>query len=873
MKLYAGIGLILLACIAPVVSGQIADPLLVPVPLIENEEQRSEQAALRIVWQKEAADNALRSGLASIAVGLYDQLLEGADPLNPDTHELELSRMTALIALGQIEEADAALNQFGGVEDSQYFLRRALTSFFLGDRSVAKRMVDRVSVDELKSYEIPWYFLVRGLLDQEYRNEEDERSNLNQARYTAVSPEQKAQIDLIIYRTFLLEEGRLDQGDLNRLNADSEIAIREGKRVGFQFAKEYAIGLHAIGQPEEAVKAIQNTLPRILEANFDIRDELLLLNGIISGRETSGGQEAFKTLLSTGVITELRLRALQELVTSAEEGSEIEDFLNFTSSLDQGQLPGELVNQILYNRAQLLYQSKEYELSEAECESLLSNGPDIELRESTLRLLVLIAFQRQRYRTASGLLIELSELLVDANERNSIQLLVADCFFQAGDYGDAAESYGIAIGQDAIDRGMVLFQWVLAEINSGDLEAAKDHMETYKGDVSIDPVQKWKALWNLLIALQRSNQEDEASSILSAWLTQDAKNILPGSLWVRLLWFRCQLSLKTGNFETTPVLAGEVYAAITEANEKGTIDKDLGFDVNSLTQVLEGQALVFAGRQEEGLELMESVREFHPSTRAAVQSYLAEARYYASQNRMVDSQRRLIELADTYPTSELAPVALYEAALHALTRGTEATQREANVILNRLADNYVNHPLVFYGRLSQGNLLRSFNDFGGAEVVFEQLLARFPQHKDRAIVEMAQAECILAQTDASLARIDQAIGRFERLAELPELPIDLRVEASYKWAVSYDRRDNPDRVVQIYTLAIYEFLINEDQSESLGSTGRYWMSHIVMALGDTLEAQGDIESARRIYSLIPERGLPFNNLAEGKLSRLAQKKG
>ena len=111
--------------------------------------------------------------------------------------------------------------------------------------------------------------------------------------------------------------------------------------------------------------------------------------------------------------------------------------------------------------------------------------------------------------------------------------------------------------------------------------------------------------------------------------------------------------------------------------------------------------------------------------------------------------------------------------------------REANAILIRLDEKFPNHPLVFYGRLNQGNLLRSFNNFGGAELVFEDLLVKFPSHKDRAIVEMAQAECILAQTDTSQARIDQAIGKFERLAELPELPIDLRVEANYKWAFSY----------------------------------------------------------------------------------------
>lgn len=866
--IFTGLAFYALCCL--ILVGQVEEPVLTPVPLAEGETQISEQHFRRQLWQKVGADNALRAGLASIAVGLYDRLLSTADFQDVRTHEIQLSRITALIALGEIGAADDALNQFSGPQESKYFLRRSMVSFFAGDRPVAERVADRVVEAELHSNELPWYYLIRGLLDSSSRDPEYENSFLHKARVHAVSPEQRAQLDLIIYRTLLIENGSISQGEINRLIADSEIAIREGKRIGFQFVKEYVIGLYVLGSIEEAVLAIEKTLPRILKADYDIRDELLLLNGILSGANTLQGKGAFQTLLSEGIRIDLRLKALQELVTVAYSGPGIMEFLEFTSGLDQTQLPNELVNQILYNRGQLLYRTKDYETSEAECQKLMENEPDIQLQESTLRLLVLIAFQRQRFRTASGLLIELGDLLADPLERNRIQLLIADCFFQAGDYANAAESYGIAIRQEALDPGMVLFQWVLAEIGTGDLDAARSHMEAHKEDSSIDPVQKWRALWNLLTAMQRSGKEAGAYTLLNEWLTRDAKEILPLELWVRLLWFRCQLSLKTGNYDATPVLAGEVRNALTEA--KGRLNPTMGIQIASLAQVDEGQALIFSGRQEEGLELLENVRQDYPSTRAAAQSYLVEARHYASETRIVDAQRRLIELAESYPTSELAPVALYEAALHALTRGTEATQREANLILNRLADNYPEHPLVFYGRLNQGNLLRDFNNFGGAEVVFEQLLARFPQHKERPIVEMAQAECILAQTDTSQARIDQAIGRFERLAELPELPIDLRVEANYKWALSYERRNNPERVMEIYWLAIDQFLIENDQSEQLGSTGRYWMSRIVMALGDTLEVQGDVESARKIYSLIPSRGLPFKNLAEGKLSRLAQKK-
>ena len=856
---------------SPVLSGEQAGGADAITPLISKVEAEAVEAEHRRSWERAAADSALRMGLGNIAIGFYDILLEEADVADAERHEMELNRITAFISLGRLEEAKAALGEYRGKRASRFHLRQALVGYFLGEEKAAGAALELVDGEALLREEMAWSFLIRGLLQRKTRGAEEGDAILERARQAAVSTEQRAQIDLIIYRTSLLESGRISPGQLQLLEEEMESQILQGNRVGYQFAKQYAVALNAAGRPEEAVESIRETLPLILEVDYDLRDELLLLQGILSGRTTEDGRGAFRRLLSTGVTTDLRLHALHSLVASATTPEDIDAFLFYTNELPLAGLPGVLKDQVLYSRAQLLYRIKDYEGSENECQTLLAENPETELRESTLRLLVLIAFQRQRYRTAAGFLIQLGELVATEGERNRIQLLVADCFFLAEDYRNAADSYGVAIEQDQSDRGVILFQWVLSEIKSGNYKKAIEHMGAFKEDVGVDPVQKWRALWNLLSAMQRVGEYSEAYHLLSEWLTRESREALPVSLWVRLLWLRCQLTLKTGRYDTTPAVAGEVYRALSEA--KGQLDEDLGIDITSLTQVMESQALVFSGREEEGMELLAAVRRDFPGTRAAVQSIFAEARYFASRNLMVDAQQRLIQLADTYPESELAPVALYEAALHALTRGTDSTMREASLIFERMADHYPEHPLVFYGRLNQGNLLRSFNDFGGAEQVFEQLLIAFPGHKDSAVVLMAQAECILAQTDTSLVRIDQAIGKFERLAELPDLPIDLRVEAAWKWAFAYQRRNNPERVVQIYWLTINQYLIEEDHARELGPTGRYWMSRIVISLGEALEGKGDLESARRVYALIAERGLPFQSLAEGKLGRMGQKQG
>ena len=355
------------------------------VPLVEEEDLGAERAINLRLWQEAAADNALRSGLASIAIGLYDQLLVGADGGNSRTHEMELNRISAFIALGRMDDADQALSSFRGNPDSRVTLRQALVSFFNGSFDDAEDGLEEIIIEDLKEYDLAWYYLLLGLIEKRSENEEGD-SLLNRARLLSVSPEQSSQVDLIIYRSLLLNGEALDEDDLEDLKTKMDEGLVSYIRAGYQFTKEYAIALYLSDRFSEATQAITQTLPSISEADYDLRDELLLLLGIIAGYDSAIGADAFRDLVSVGVVTELRLRALRELVSVASSVEEIDDFLNFTDTLDQGQFPQELANRIFYNRAQLLYRKGDYEASGTDCEALLQRNPDVELRESATRL-------------------------------------------------------------------------------------------------------------------------------------------------------------------------------------------------------------------------------------------------------------------------------------------------------------------------------------------------------------------------------------------------------------------------------------------------------------------------------------------------------
>jgi len=838
--------------------------VLTDIPLVEEQVQGVEEQERRWLWMLESADHALESGLASIAQSLYAELEQELGREHRLFDEVHVKRISALIALGRLDEAAQHLDD-GEVSDSPaWALRRAMLVYFSGQSELAAEEMATLNEGVVEDVDLPWYWLLRGLLSKDFEAAGAGDVLFERARSLASSPEMRAQIDLIIYRTLLLQLESLGDDEVRRLKMESE--ANAGNRLGLQFAKEYAIALYGRGEVQEANRLIIRTLSGVRPEDFDLRDELLFLQGLILGADSAPGVAAFRQLVASGVDIELQKMALSEWLAQVDSPEEMLDFIAFTQSLQLDYQGHPLADRLLYHRAVLLYQSGDYPKAEEDAQLLLERFPNSDFEGETLKLLVQVAFQRQRFRTAAGYLVRIGERGDVVLNDQRINLLVADCFFLAKDYENAADSYAVAFGQATEDRGVILFQWVVSELRSGRVNEAIEHLQSAAVDQSIDPVQRWKAEWNLLTQLQREGRMEDAYQLMMELLDDQSYRQLPLSLRLRLQWFHCQLSLYIGDYESTEQIAGEIEAGLSLASSQA-VSEELQQELLSLTQVLSAQAKVFLGMQEEGVALFERVRKDYPESRAAAQSYLAEARFYAAQNRRVEAQQLLINLADRYPDSELAPLALYEASLHALARGLESTTQEASQILSRLSASYPDHPLTFYGRLTQANLLRTRNEFGLAENIYETLLQEFPNHTDRPLVLLALGESLLAQRGDLPGRIDKAIGIFERLGELPDVPADLRVEAAFKWGFAYERRDLPERMLQVYWMAADRYLLGEEAVEPLGPTGRYWLSRMLFRMAEVLE-QDDASEAMRVYLFIQDHQLPGQSLVRSRLARM-----
>jgi hypothetical protein len=74
-------------------------------------------------------------------------------------------------------------------------------------------------------------------------------------------------------------------------------------------------------------------------------------------------------------------------------------------------------------------------------------------------------------------------------------------------------------------------------------------------------------------------------------------------------------------------------------------------------------------------------------------------------------------------------------------------------------------------------------------------------------------------------------------------------------------------------LVINTVLLDPARAAELGAKGRYWMSRVLLELGDLYEKQARLDQARGAYELLLRQQLPGGALAQQRLERFSAGKG
>lgn len=849
-----------------------------PAPLVSEADTRTLPGATLRSFV--AARRALELGLPSVATQLYSQLLESMPAAGAERDVLVLELVTAWLDKGRTAEAEQALQHYKGAPSPGYHLRAGLIAVRRSRIDAARAALASVRPEDLSAAERGWWFFLQGQVADAGGEFAKARDAYQRASDGAVSDMQRAHF--ILAR----ERARLSMGDTTeaQLNTLRQNVDRyQGKSVGYAYARQYAALLAARDRTAEAIEFLNQQLQVLPSAERAARDDFRLLLGLTAGAQRGEGRNALDGLLVSAREPALRRVALQLLVRDAADVAffaRLNELINATPAHP-------ILPDLLLARAQLGLTEKRVPLVERggvqesvavanqaqadlDAKALLARFPGSGLKPAALGLLADLSWEQRRYRSAADYAAQARAELPAGEVRAALGVMVAEAYFLARDFAAAAEAYAVASNDvpAGVSPGELIAQRVVSKIQDGRLDEAARLLNEFSANAQLGVIERWQAEWTLARALQTAGREPDAYARVNALMAGEGGAALPPALRARVAWLQARLSLDADSPEKTLALTAEMPATLQE------LDAALRSEVLASTRLVQAKAQFRLKRPEEALKVLEALRLEFPQSDAAVYSYIDEADYYAENNRFVDAQKRLTELADKFKQHDYAPYALYRAALNAELRGQDQFYEEAYRILEDLVNRYRDSRFVFHARLKQGDLARRLNDFPRARLTYEHLINNYSyaQHPGVLSAQLALAACHRAQiTAADVSHFESALTILERLQDFPEAPIDMRVEAGFQLgdllAISGKNPEDRERAAAVWWTLATTYLLDDVQAAKLGPKGRYWLARALLRLGDLRRDSGDLEEARNAYELILRKNLPFAKLAHEVFTR------
>jgi len=821
-----------------------------------------------------SAQRALEMGFPSIAADLYQRLLDNPATKIELRNQLTVDLTTALLDEDRTSEAAAALQKYIGLPSAAYRLRQALIAMREKRFDDARNASTAIAVDELPLSDRSWYYYLQGTLADVARDLNRSGALYQQAVEAAVSESQRIRFVLAN------EQARLSLGEFSepRAAALRQNVDRLQGRALYLAVGSYAVVLNGLGKRSEAVTLLQRQLQVLPLEERATSDEWRLMLGLISGPDDAVGRNALGSLLANGSDRTKQRVALQLLARSSSSGASRDDFRRRLDELFGAPTTHPLIEDLLLFRAQVALNEKNYARAETDATRLLEQFPGSQLKGLALGVLTGVFWEQGRPRQAASQAAKAREVLPPGEAHAQLGVLVAEAYFRARDFRNAADAYAAALDEvpAGVQPGQLMFQRLISEIEvavAGEgradrFDQALALLNQMASDKRFDSTNRWQAEWNLARALEAAGEVAKAYDRLGRLMATPAEVAgLPPDLRAQLGWLQANLSLKAGDPARTLTLADRLLDSLEGA------DAGLKTQIASMTMLLQAQAdfALTPPKPDAATERLARLREDYRNSDAAVYSYIFEADNLAAHGQLVDAQVLSQKLADEYKTNSYAPYALYQAAQYAERRG-QRYLNDAYNILERLITNYPKSDLVFYARLKQGNLLRMTNDNPGAQPIFEQLVNEFSQHQDVLAARLALADCHAAQATADDSHRESAGVIYLGLLDLQTASPDIRAEAGFKYGLGLSERGDATRAMEVWGRLITTFLPDDTKMAALGAKGRFWISKTLFKMGDLYEKQSKREQAREAYDLIIKKDLPYAAQAQERLARFQVQK-
>lgn len=818
----------------------------------------SERLRADETWRTLAARAALDQGFPRLAL----RILRESESVGS---ELQLLQVSALLATGAFEKVSRIFDEPDLPDTAEWELRRGLWAYFEGGRDEAREILGTLAPEDLSAADRAWFFLLDALLFAYEGNLPRASASFRRAAVQAPTPALATHFEIIRLREELLRQPVREES-ISELRA-VERSMR-GQRGGFEAARLLAIALYRTDRAADAGDVIERQLrtPGVEESG--LRPTFLLLLGVIAGEDSGRGRLALRQLVSLDGDRMMREQALRLLARGPIGGDERPEFMEFLSGLLRDQPQHDLRESMLGLRGLLHALRGDFSAAELDARAILDEFPGSPLVGDALRLLAYLNWSRDppRFRTAADYLNRLRALVPDDVEQARLEALMGDSFFLNRDYANAVELYASAFPLLSSDeQALVLSPWLEALLRLQDFNEAEVLLSESRLNPSLSEEQRWRLEWNALDSLRAGGEATRALERAHAVLTEDGAVLTPG-LAVRFMWARARLALEAGIADEVPILAEELLAFISESPPEAFVEVSRD-ELASFTLLLKGEAFYALGQADAGLAVFEDLRERFPTSGAVILSVLITARDFGQMDRLDRAQQLLVGLADQFPGSESAPIALWEAALTSERQGLPSNFRDAISILELIVERYPNHPLAFHARLRQADLSRRLNDFSTALLLYDRMRRIYPDHPERFRIDLSRADTLLARGSTDRNSLEDAAGLYEELFLATGLSEDVRVEAGFKAGLALRLLGRSDQAMllwwHLYT-AFDPALVRD--IPHLEAQGRYWLARTVFELAAAFEADGHADQAQALYNFILDAPLPGTALARARLN-------
>ncbi len=805
----------------------------------------------------DSAKSTLNAGMPSLAKAILEDNFKNSDALKKSKRANEIY-IDTLIALGNFSKAQEILNTIDK-NSTENQIREALVKCGLGEAELVKTGIEKIDPKQVPEHLRSWLSLAKGYaLFEEGKNNEA----LKEFEYAkSISKSSGARVDAEVGINIAKLATASSNVDLEKLEKQlqEKVAVFIGTKDGFQFAKQYASILFRLGKEKEALDVINQQLEISLAPDLD-KDELRLIR-VAMTKDSQKQKDILIDLLnqtSTKEIAEFAIDLLAENKSISPEGfkDELEKFSKNTTF--------EIKDKILLEQAENAIKMDNRAEVKTYAEKLLTDFPNSKYKANALQTLAWTAWENNQYRFAATNLVKLAELQQSEQAKNEIMYVAASCYFLDKDFATAANIYEQIFDKIPQKQGAILNKIIDAYLEQNNESKALSILNKAHKNKSIDENELWNAEWKIISLYKNSGNTEKALNRIDQTIatTSDGAPLLK----MKMMWLRAIISERAKNYQRTIQFCDNIIDMETsEEIGNSDIEKKTAKEIAASTLLLKAACLEKIATDidnKESIATYEKIRKLYPDTEAAPLSYLYQARLEAELGHYVAANRLCTELADNKNYSHLKYEALFDVALYTKKIATDLSYKLALNLLKQLQTDFPNEPRNFYARISQAEILRLINAFADARKIYNELINKFGDHPEIYLAWLGLGDCSLAQ-----GKFVDAQSIFERIYSLPGMPLAARAEAAHKCSFALEKSGRvveANRIAWSTANAIIDQMDNDDLT-------KYWVGKLLYELAQSLEDQGQKDSARAVYELLIKRKLPSYKIAEEKI-KLSTKK-